>query len=83
MQNVASIRPDGHPDADFAGALGHGVGEHPEGSDGGEYERDESEEAEEGGSHALARYRVSEDCVDGFDVIDRLDRVGGEDGILN
>ena len=35
-QDVAAICADSHANADFAGALGDGVGEHAEGSDGGE-----------------------------------------------
>ena len=64
LKDVASIGSDGHADADFAGALGDGVGEHAEGSDGGEHERDESEGAEERGRHALARDGIGEH---GFD----------------
>ena len=78
-----AIGADGHTDADFAGALGHGVGEHAEGSDGGEHKRDEREGAEEGGRHALASDRVRENGVDGFDVIDGLGGVGGEDGVAD
>ena len=74
---------DGHADADFAGALGDGVGENAEGSDGGEQERDEGKGTEERGGHALARDGVGEDGVDGFDVIDGLSGVGGEDGVSN
>jgi hypothetical protein len=83
LENIAAVCANGHADPDLPSALGDGVGEDAECADGGEEERDECERDEKRGRHTLSRDGVRQNIPDGFDMIDRLGRIGREDGVAD